>query len=68
MTSQEDDFQPIVKNCILEFNSPKWKVATDPLEGRVMKATKDIKAGERIFVEQPLDKGPMYGGHPVCLG
>ena len=33
-----------------------------------MKATKEIKAGERIFVEEPLDKGPMYGSHPVCLG
>ena len=35
---------------------------------RYLIASEDIQAGERIFEEYPLSRGPIYSTRPVCLG
>ena len=34
---------------------------------RVLKATRDIKAGEIIFEEPPVFAGPSKSSKPICL-
>ena len=35
---------------------------------RYLRASEDIKAGETIFEEYALNRGPLYSTQPVCLG
>ena len=43
-----------------------WKVDTIEGKGRVMVTTRDVKAGETLFMEEPVVHGPNQGA-PICL-
>lgn len=45
-----------------------FQVLKDPILGRYLVATRDIKPGEVILQEIPLIKGPSQITAPVCLG
>ena len=43
-----------------------WRVETIPGKGRVMVTTRDVLAGETLFMEEPIVHGPNQG-RPICL-
>ena len=44
-----------------------WKVGNDEVKGRVMLTTRKVKAGETLFMEEPIVHGPNQVGSPICL-
>ena len=44
-----------------------WKVGIDEVKGRVMLTTRKVKAGETLFMEEPIVHGPNQVGSPICL-
>lgn len=44
-----------------------WRVDTLPVVGRVMRTTRPVKAGETLFMEEPIVHGPNQVGSPICL-
>ena len=52
-----------------ETNCFPYRVSNgDEERGRCLVATRDIQAGEVIFVEEPITVGPLHDTKPVCLG
>ncbi|CAB4062395.1 unnamed protein product [Lepeophtheirus salmonis] len=44
-----------------------FKIGTKPHIGNVMLASKDIRAGDVVFIERPAVWGPDSKSRPVCL-
>ena len=44
-----------------------YKIDCHKYKGRILVATKNIKAGEVIFEESPLFSGPAKTSNPICL-
>ncbi|XP_072400359.1 SET domain-containing protein SmydA-8 isoform X1 [Diabrotica undecimpunctata] len=59
---QKNDWKQHKKHC------KPFKVCTDDVLGRHLKATKDLKPGDVIIQENPLIWGPAISTVPVCLG
>ncbi|XP_055373089.1 SET domain-containing protein SmydA-8 [Condylostylus longicornis] len=49
-------------------NCKCFEISSDPVLGRYLRATKDIKQGDVILRESPLIYGPKITSYPMCLG
>ena len=44
-----------------------WRVSEEEDKGRIMVTTRRVRAGETLFMEEPIVHGPSQTGAPVCL-
>ena len=44
-----------------------WRVTEAEGKGRIMVTTRRVRAGETLFMEEPIVHGPNQDGSPICL-
>ena len=54
-------YRPEVGTCF------PWRVTEAEGKGRIMVTTRKVKAGETLFMEEPIVHGPNQDGSPICL-